>query len=85
MTTRTFASIRKNVLRNIHILRVENKFSAREFSQVTNLSETTIRRAERAYKNRRPYNPQLSTLVKLSQATGLTLDDMTDSYLVRAK
>lgn len=85
MTTCTFASIRKNVLRNIHILRVENKFSTREFSQATNLSETTIRRAEKAYKNRRPYNPQLSTLVKLSQATGLSLGDMTDSYLVRAK
>lgn len=85
MATPTFASIRKNVLRNIHIVRVENRFTAREFSQATNLSETTIRRAEKAYRNRRPYNPQLSTLVKLSQATGLTLDDMTGSYLVRAK
>lgn len=85
MATPTFASVRKNVLRNIHILRVENKFSTREFAQATNLSETTIRRAEKAYRNRRPYNPQLSTLVKLSQATGLTLDDMTSSYLVRAK
>lgn len=85
MATPTFASVRKNVLRNIHILRVENKFSTREFAQATNLSETTIRRAEKAYRNRRPYNPQLSTLVKLSQATGLTLDDMTSSYLARAK
>lgn len=85
MATSTFASVRKNVLRNIHILRVENKFSTREFAQATNLSETTIRRAEKSYRSRRPYNPQLSTLVKLSQATGLTLDDMTSSYLVRAK
>ncbi len=81
--TRIFAKTSKTVARNVHVMVKDNDMSVKEFAKATSLSAGTVRRIENAYKFKRPYNPQLSTLIKLNAATGISLDELVNSRLPR--
>lgn len=81
--TRIFAKTSKTVARNVHVMVKDNSMTPTDFAKATSLSAKTVRRIEDAYKFKRPYNPKLSTLVKLGAATGLSLDELVGSRLQR--
>lgn len=83
LAKRSFLKSSKTISRNVYMLKKNSLLSATEMSRETKLSANTIRRIENAHKFKRPYNPTLSTLVKLSRATGLSLDDLVTERLPR--
>ena len=74
----------KTIARNFHVIRLESEMSMRGLASATGLSDSTVRRAELAYRERRPYNPQLSTVIKMARATGLSVGDLATATLVRS-
>ena len=75
----------KAVTRNIHVLQADNELTTEGFARATGLAPSTVRRARRAYSERRSYNPTLRTLLKVGSATGLSLDQISGGYITRIK
>lgn len=72
----------KQVTRNIHTVFKGSEMTKTSFSKAIGISTSTLRRIENAYKYKRPYNPSLTTLLKMSTATGLTLDEVVKETVV---
>ncbi|HET8685152.1 MAG TPA: helix-turn-helix transcriptional regulator [Methanosarcina sp.] len=79
--TPLFTKTSKTIASNVHTLAKNSDMTAAEFAAATKLSRSTIRRIEDARRFKRPYNPQLSTLLKLSKAANLSLDELAGSRL----
>lgn len=70
----------RNFVRTVHAI-YKKTYSAAVTSEITGLSESTIRRIEGARiigygRGMQGYTPTLSSVVKLSKATGLTIDEV---------
>lgn len=75
MTNLTLNSMGKNLVRNTAVLRADSLLTVEQTAKVTGVSERTLNRIELAKKSRRSYNPMLHTVVKLAEASGVTVDD----------
>lgn len=62
--------------RNLETVRKDNAMSIAEYASVVGLSESTVRRASTRTLRDTPYNPSLSTLVKISKAFGVSIDTL---------
>lgn len=68
-------TIGKTFARNTTVLVKEVDLTATDAAKLTGVSRRTLGRIATARRERRPYNPTLRTLAKLSQTFGVTLDD----------
>lgn len=84
MTALTLQSAARNLVKNTVTIRRESGITITEMAEATNLSKSTIRRIE-AFARRGAlagnYRPQLSTLVKLSNAASVSTDDFIKNEL----
>lgn len=78
----TLKKASKLVTRNIHTVLKDSQLSLSGFGQAVGLSRSTVKRIEDAHKFKRPYNPTMNTLLKISRATGLTLDEVVKEKVV---
>ena len=77
-----FKTASRLVTRNIHTVVKDSQLSLTDFAAATDLSRSTVKRIESAYKFKRPYNPTLRTLLKIGRATGLSLDEVVKERVV---
>lgn len=70
----TLNAIGKNLARNAVQMRKDSATNLTELAYITGVSRRTLSRIEAAKKARRSYNPMLKTVVKLSAAAGITVD-----------
>jgi len=71
----------RNIVSNAHVIQKESLLTIKQMAEATNLSTSTIRRMSKARKERRTYNPMFSTVVKLAQATQVSVDDLVSGKL----
>ena len=67
--------------RNAAKMRSESGLSINQFADISNLSESTVRKIENARASRKPYNPMFKTVVKLAGVSGVTVEQLTQTNL----
>lgn len=71
----TLNQIGRTLARNTAVLRKDVDMNLSDMARLTGVSRRTLGRIEKARAERRPYRPMLSTVVKLADTCGLTVDE----------
>jgi transcriptional regulator with XRE-family HTH domain len=83
MTTISATRVSGTVLRNAARMRWTSGLTRKQYTEATGISPSTQHRIEQHYLSGSEYNPTLRTLVKLSSALGVTLQEFTTSTMIR--
>lgn len=84
MKTRTepFKKTARRTTTNLHTIVKDSQLSFSDFGHAVGISRKTVKRIQDAHRFKRPYNPTMRTLLKISQATGTTLDDIVNDKII---
>jgi transcriptional regulator with XRE-family HTH domain len=80
MTT-NLNQVGKTLTQNARNLNVAVELSQNEMAAMSGVSRRTLQRIEAARKARQTYRPALSTVIKLADFAGVTVDDFIKSRL----
>jgi transcriptional regulator with XRE-family HTH domain len=67
--------------KNTTKVRYRSGLTQKTFAEITGLSRSTVSRIEQSHHNKTPYNPKLSTLVKLANAFEVSVDSVVTDNL----
>ena len=74
MTQLNLSAIGRTLAKNASVLRAQSALTLSQTEEATGVSRRTLSRIAVAHSRRRTYSPMLSTVVKLANATGVTVD-----------
>lgn len=72
----------RNLISNANTIQKESLLTIKEMAEATGVSKDTLYRMNKARKERRTYNPMFSTVVKLAQASQISIDDLVSGKVV---
>lgn len=81
MTQLNLTQIGRTLARNAAVLRAQSTLNLTQTQEATGVSRRTLARIEKARAQRRTYKPMLSTVVKLANASGVTVDEFLTQQL----